>query len=100
MVIGVGKHFPQRKEILKERKKKNHALNLPSCSYYRAQNPCSHLARATQRNEAGVLWSLFSHALITLDSGRKLLLSLASVFPLGFGVGGHQQTVGVDRKAV
>lgn len=86
---------------LKERKfkkKQNHVLNLPSSSFYRAHNLCSYLARATQRNEAGVLWSLFNHALITLDSCRKLLLSLTLDFPLGFGGKKHQQTA--DRKGV
>lgn len=78
-----GKTFTLKEKKFK--KKQNHVLNLPSSSFYRAQNLCSYLARATQRNEAGVLWSLFNHALITLDSCRKLLLSLTLDFPLGFG---------------
>lgn len=65
MVKGGQGTFPVKERKFK--KKQNHVLNLPSSSFYRAQNPCSYLARAAQRNEAGVLWSLFSHALITLD---------------------------------
>lgn len=55
--------------------------------------------RAIQRNEAGVLWSLFNHALITLNSWRKLLLSLTLVFPLSFG-GGKTWIAAMDRKRV
>lgn len=77
---------------------------MPSSSFWWAQNPCAHLARAMQRNKAGVLWSLFNHALITLASWRKLLLYLFLslwFFPWAFGGGEKtQQTVSMNRKAV